>query len=222
MKTIIISDLHLTHLFDQKKFNLLTKLIGSADKLIINGDFWDAFITPFDKFISSSWSALFPLMLEKKTIYLYGNHDLKPYCDQRVSLFSVSQCMSIELKVGSSTYLIEHGHNLIRRKFCKNQIHANMIRSSGLGRLLNKPFELKLYQSLNLKSLHQIFGFLNNKGKKICKKITKEGKYFVMGHTHLPELEGNLGYINTGFIGKNRYSYLEITAQGPKIITGQY
>ena len=39
MKILVISDLHLTTRFDQKKCEFLEKLISRADKVIINGDF---------------------------------------------------------------------------------------------------------------------------------------------------------------------------------------
>jgi hypothetical protein len=32
---------------------------------------------------------LFDLLLEKNTIYIYGNHDPKDLCDERCSLFAV-------------------------------------------------------------------------------------------------------------------------------------
>ena len=45
MKTLIISDTHLYHVFDKRKFFLLKKLFSSVDQVILNGDFWDGYRT---------------------------------------------------------------------------------------------------------------------------------------------------------------------------------
>ncbi len=42
MRILVISDTHLTHKFDQRKFEYLLSIISQADKVIINGDFWDS------------------------------------------------------------------------------------------------------------------------------------------------------------------------------------
>ena len=112
MKTIIISDLHLTAKFNKRTFNFLKDLISSVDKVIINGDFWDSYVTSFDKFVKSKWKDLFPLLKEKNTHYNYGNHDRKTDSDERVKLFSVTQAETLNLKVGDLELLIKHGNDL--------------------------------------------------------------------------------------------------------------
>lgn len=68
MKTIVFSDTHLINKFEENKFQFLSALIASADSIIINGVFWDAYMVSFDAFIKSRWKDLFPLLKEKKTI----------------------------------------------------------------------------------------------------------------------------------------------------------
>ena len=68
MKTLIFSDTHLKTKFEQKKFNFLSNIIDDADAIIIAGDFWDGYYCSFDEFVNSEWSALFPLLKEKKAI----------------------------------------------------------------------------------------------------------------------------------------------------------
>ncbi len=82
MKTIIFSDAHLTNRFDEPTYRFLENMILSADKIIINGDFWDGEVVSFNQFINSKWQKLFPLLLERKAVYIYGNHDR-----QRISFF---------------------------------------------------------------------------------------------------------------------------------------
>jgi len=91
MTILVFSDTHLTHRFNKKKFLFLSRIIKKADKVIINGDFWDGHISSFHRFINSKWSMLFKLLKQKKTVYIYGNHDRKEYCDSRVSSFSTIQ-----------------------------------------------------------------------------------------------------------------------------------
>jgi predicted MPP superfamily phosphohydrolase len=88
MQTLIFSDTHLTKGFNRKKYEFLREIIEPVDRVIINGDFWDGYLTSFDKFVNSEWQKLFPLLKEKQTIYLYGNHDKTKWCDSRVNLFS--------------------------------------------------------------------------------------------------------------------------------------
>jgi len=67
----VISDTHLTNKFNENKFNKLRSIIESSDKIVLNGDFWDGYATDFEDFYNSKWSALFPLLKSKKTIYLF-------------------------------------------------------------------------------------------------------------------------------------------------------
>ena len=112
MKTLIFSDTHLTDTFDQAKYDFLRRIISQADKVIINGDFWDGFRCSFDDFLASDWQQLFPLLLEKQTVYLYGNHDGEEYCDERVSQFSVQQGLEYQIKLRDKVVHIEHGDRL--------------------------------------------------------------------------------------------------------------
>jgi len=79
MKILVISDLHLTTRFDEKKCEFLEKLINRADKVIINGDFWEAYDLKINSFISSKWNKLFKYLKKNNSIYLFGNHDKKTY-----------------------------------------------------------------------------------------------------------------------------------------------
>src|SRR5689334_5828739 len=97
MKLLIFSDSHLSARFDEAKYNYLRWIITHADKVVINGDFWDRDLTTFDQFVNSDWRKLFPLLLSKATTYIYGNHDWKGYCDERVNLFSTSQTQALDI-----------------------------------------------------------------------------------------------------------------------------
>ena len=110
MKILVISDLHLTTRFDQKKCEFLEKLISRADKVIINGDFWSYYSCTFGEFVRSEWKALFPLLREKQAVYIYGNHDFRKWTNKRVHLFSVRQAEKYEYRYEKNKIIIEHGH----------------------------------------------------------------------------------------------------------------
>jgi len=114
MKHLIFSDSHLTDRFEEDKFKFLYRIISQSGRVIINGDFWDGYLTSFDKFIKSPWKKLFPLLLKKKTIYIYGNHDSPDLSDQRVNLFSIKQTEKYFIVSGEILLRIEHGQNIFK------------------------------------------------------------------------------------------------------------
>lgn len=114
MKTLVISDTHLDLPFDEKKYALLERIISDADRVIINGDFWEGFPLTFDKFYSSSWNKLFPLLKSKKTIYIFRNHDAREYTDtSKLRTFSEIQTDRYTFKENGDTYVFEHRHTIL-------------------------------------------------------------------------------------------------------------
>ena len=106
---LVFSDTHLYLPFDQKKFNFLKKIISESDRVIINGDFFDGYMIKFSKFIDSPWNQLFPLLKNKKTVYIFGNHDKKEFSDKRLSLFSDSQVSNYQLPTTHYNLIFTHG-----------------------------------------------------------------------------------------------------------------
>lgn len=111
-KTLVISDLHLNKWFDKELYHYIVNLVESVDQVIINGDFWDYYLNSFDEFIASDWNQLFPLLKEKKAVYIFGNHDREKFADERMSFFSVKQVDEYTLRSGDKTFVIEHGHRI--------------------------------------------------------------------------------------------------------------
>jgi predicted phosphodiesterase len=107
---LVVSDLHLSHRFKQSKYDLLARIIAEADRVIINGDLWDMYLTSWDRFVASRWSGLFPLLKSKRTIYLPGNHDPEDKIDYRWQLFADEYRETYACSVGSKKFIIQHGH----------------------------------------------------------------------------------------------------------------
>src|SRR3989338_228340 len=199
MKILVFSDSHLTEKFEEKKFNFLKKIIRQADQVVINGDFWDGYLTTFDRFISSGWSKLFPLLKAKKTIYLYGNHDRKSYMDKNADLFSDLQTYSYRLKLNGKTFKFEHGNNIHPILDEKLPRSINKLNTIIIGFLLERFSSLKFI----LKRANKIM-------KRINKKNSNKNEILVCGHSHWSEFDLKNRFINTGFIENGVAKYLLI------------
>jgi len=208
MRTLIVSDIHLTHDFDESKFRFLTRLFSDYDSIILNGDFWDGFGTTFDRFVTSKWKDLFPLLKSKRAIYLYGNHDQKEYSDKRVSLFSAEQMVSYKLNEGATSYHIEHGNLLepgldvvlpSRSILYYVNICAHLVEHIFV--MFGSP------QNLLLKQTNKVI-------KKKLKKRTITG-WFLCGHTHIAEIDKKNKFANSGFIQYGKATYLVVDSSGP-------
>lgn len=216
MKTLVISDTHLGGRAYRKKYHFLKSIIEDADRVVIAGDFWDGFITRFDRFVQSKWRLLFPLLLEKQTIYLFGNHDRAEWCDDRVGQFSVEHGLSTELEIGGKSYYITHGHTVFTSMEDKYPV-------------LNQSIPLRLGSSIDV--LHKlVWGrrFLrqgNNINAPMGEWVENnlpEPKILVCGHSHYPEVDLEKRIVNPGFIGLGYGNYAVIDEDGPRVVKGRY
>lgn len=216
MKTLIVSDIHLTHIFDEKKFLYLERLFSSIDKIILNGDFWDGYTTTFDRFVDSQWNKLFPLLKSKGAIYLYGNHDQKKFSDERTSLYSHEQKDSHILKFNSTIYHIEHGHLLypsIDMSFPFSFKFLNYIGTSS---------HYMEHALIILNSPHNFV--LKMANKTIKKKLnTKQfPHWYLCGHTHFAEFDLINKFANSGYVQFGKATYLIADSSGLSLKTEWY
>lgn len=219
MKTIIISDTHLTDYVRPKKLRFLKDLISSADRVIIAGDFWDSYLISFNRFLQSQWQELFPLLLERQTVYLYGNHDPKSAADSRVNLFSDQQGDQYRLKVGSQTLLIEHGHRIHPHidgwapRWMVNRFTtmATLLLQASLFRIFGPERTLR---TLNAKDnvAMRMWAAANLKSKEIL----------VTGHNDYAEIDLEHQFICTGLIRYGYATYLQIENEQLEIVRTSY
>lgn len=216
MKTIIFSDTHLTAEFDLNKFNFLVKLINSADQVIINGDFWDSWFTSFDDFISSKWKKLFPLLLKKNTVYIYGNHDTQAKCDSRVKQFSVKQTAVYEMFTSNKLKIkFCHGDSLTKdKRAVPLKIYGailDKVEASIFGKVLHQA--LHFWEKIAFKLLgHQ--RIMQSRVAKNLNKIVKDSKnkkeWLIVGDTHCSEIDKSCCFANSGAIIYGFASYITI------------
>ncbi len=224
MKTVIFSDTHLSKKFDVRKFNILKKIISGADRVILNGDIWDGYNTKFGDFINSKWQRLFPILKNKKTVYIEGNHDPFSLIDERANLFSDKQVKEYYFESGGYQFKVQH----YWEDLAKFQRADSRLVQFLLVRLFIKVVNIfeglqDLFFHFSLLSLN---GWRNNRRfiKKYTKKPQKhQGKpYLICGHTHIPIVNHKVRYLNCGAIMFRRFSYLVIEDGEIRLEKGRY
>ncbi|NTU73356.1 hypothetical protein HGB07_04275 [Candidatus Roizmanbacteria bacterium] len=219
MKTLIFSDSHLGTKFDEEKFQALKQVIEQADRVILNGDFWDGYLLhDFTDFIESTWkTALFPLLKQRETIYIYGNHDKKKYSDERVNLFSTSQTKQYRFTENGKTFIVEHGDRIapLIDIFIPYQVSIPFTILHDWA----ESFIISLMGEKYYKYLHSV---VNNRIKKYAKKHLKPDEILITGHTHLAELNVAQQYANSGVNKHHLAQHLWIENGKIKLETGRY
>jgi len=225
MIVLVLSDLHFGNQVNTQKQRALKKLIMLADKVIINGDFWDRYLTTFDQFVNSDWAKLFLLLKQKKTVYLFGNHDPQKLIDKRVSWFCVQTGFEYDLDISGQKYHIEHGDRLKPACWLLDFLADLSFSISGVywstkifvfcQTLFVKVFGIKLYQKIhNGENLRVLRAWQ--------KKCLNKNYWLVCGHTHSAVFDKKEKYINTGFCRFGYLQYLTINNQKLSLKTIRY
>lgn len=214
MKTLIFSDSHLGKRFDPRKFDFLKKIIKEADRVIINGDFWEGFEMKFEEFINSKWKALFHLLKAKKTVYIYGNHDEKELSTPKTKLFSVKQTYLHKFKIKNKTFVIEHGQRLLP---LIDELIFNKLFGINPPEKFNILFEyfegtmIRLFPRFYIRQVYERFGTML---KTKVKKTAKKNEIYIFGHTHFADIDESNNFVNSGFIKHGLGQYLVIDEGG--------
>ncbi len=211
MKTLVISDTHLTEKFIPIKYKYLNDIIKKSDTVIINGDFWDGYLTTFSRFVESPWNDLFPLLKSKHAIYVNGNHDKSILSDQRVYLFCDIQTTKHSLTENGMTMNFEHGNRLY--PFFDDQFHLKRIPKPTIPILRSlHAFNERMLKQYGKKFLDMRYKKANEVIKKRLAKTQKQNEITFFGHTHYGEYDAASRYANSGFINHGFAQYLMINA----------
>ncbi len=195
-KLIIFSDTHLRIEVEEKKFNFMEKIIKGANRVIINGDFWDGYKINFSQFVCSPWKHLFPLLREKKSIYLIGDHDKETLCDDRSFFFSDKRSERVMFKNNGDIFLVEHGD-----KWFKTIAKNKFVQSSGLVGAYVKAEEAFL-KKFGKDAIKLSRGRYNEIIKSRIPETLKDNQILVTGHTHVGEIDFKNRYLNDGIFGR--------------------
>jgi predicted phosphodiesterase len=215
MKIMVMSDTHL-YGFNEKKYKYLYNTISRYDKVIINGDFWDGYITTFSSFISSRWSGLFPLMKKRKAVYVYGNHDKKIYSDGRVKKFCVEATNKYTIHVGGRSIVIEHGDRIApaidtRVLFAQRPPYGYIAEYIPLVGM--KLIGWKFMQWQNDSVAKQL---------RLYAKKTPRHTMCLFGHAHIPEISESEHYANSGAIRWGLSSYIVLSGSSISLVNERY
>jgi len=208
MKILVFSDTHLYLPFDQKKFNFLKKIINSADQVIINGDFFDDYMISFEDFINSPWNQLFPILKEKKAIYIFGNHDQEKFSDKRFNMFSIKQAIKYRVKINNKTFVFVHG-----QQFRKT---ADLFIKELFKPLVSLVIRIAHYKRQNLVNifgrnfLKFRFAYRNVATKRKAIKTIKNNEFIIVGHNHWAEIDEKNHFACCGAILYGYAQYLTI------------
>jgi len=220
MKILVISDTHLSK-FDQSKFEFLKKIVSNSDRVIINGDFIEGWLISGSGFVNSGWSQLFPLLLEKETVYVRGNHE-KSITQDIADCFSVKFCETYEEYIGDQNFVFEHGHRILsENKSALIKLYDWII---GLN------IKLVLWSLIKFEDVLCILfpslteqNFFGRKQNKILNNFyNKKNFFFISSHTHTPELDIESRFANTGRIRKGHASYILINDGDVKLSKRKY
>lgn len=209
MNTLVFSDTHLTHKFDEKKYRFLHKIISDSDRVIINGDFWDGYLTTFNKFVHSSWKKLFPLLKSKKAVYIYGNHDLHGFSNKNTTFFSMKQAYKHEFVVNNKRFVAEHGHRLTHlpdQMTSNRTLQGLMTRTAGIAALIMRK--------IRIEQRYYKYFWIKLKRKSINEKRKNFKSNWVFGHVHYGEVDHINKLYNSGTIQHGVGQYLIIDDKG--------
>lgn len=211
MKYLVISDLHLKETVHKKQLESLRHMITDASQVFILGDFIEVIGgIDLDKFLQSRWIELFPLLLSKKCIFIYGNHDYNDLDDvtkKRMEgifkLFSISQHKEYKLKLKLHTYTFIHGDSY------RVGQEGNIVRLFNLlfdHKFIRKPFVYLAHYLARYPFGYNIFHYI---GKKFNKAIVEN--YFKQKN-NLDVIETLIfGDSHSQFDGRNdKYKWLNL------------
>jgi UDP-2,3-diacylglucosamine pyrophosphatase LpxH len=224
MSTLVFSDTHFSKKFFPRQFEVLKKLISESDKIIINGDFWEGLAISFDDFLKSEWSKLFPLLKEKDTVYVYGNHDDKIFSDNRVYQFCNKAVDEHYMDTPKQKYLFKHGQEFLLPQYSRKR-HQEHIKRARTLRMRLSVAKNDFIQSIGF----GLFGpkvlpaIINRIPTEVRATIGKSGYLLVCGHTHRPGHVAKNNFLDIGFLNYGWANYLLIDDSGEfKIVSKRY
>lgn len=220
MKVLIFSDTHLSSEPNPNKLNALKNIIRQCDQVIINGDFWDGYITSWNTFMDSEWKELFPLLKSKHCIYITGNHDAKTFIGNNYKLFAEKITAKCEIKSSTNRYIVEHGDRI--NPFLDSKFSNFLIRKK---RLIAQWYKISkfFYNVFDEKIFRYFFRFINDSFINYIKKQKPDSNtYYIFSHTHIQENRPDLHFFNPGRIRHKILQYLVIENGEVKIFDERF
>lgn len=209
MRILIFSDSHLYTPVDPLKLEFLKKIIKGADRVIINGDFYDSYMNTFEEFINSGWKELFPLLKSKHAVYIYGNHDSRKYSDKRVEQFCDIQAERYKIKTDKKTFIFEHGHKTRVTADVSHNIPLKWLHMAIVVGHVARQLMVSLFGRF---FLWLRFSYRNNNSKRRIMEMyePKDDEVYIIGHNHWGEIDLKNHFASSGAVLYGYAQYLTI------------
>lgn len=217
-KILVFSDSHLTCDYDEKEDLYLKKIIEPADLVIMNGDIWDGYVCDFDEFIEGDYQELFAMLKDRNAIYIYGNHDVKQFSDERVDRFSSYSADKLKLTVGENVYYFEHGNGIspsLEERYPYFLRSKLSIQAGGKLESLGKSIFGDRYFEI-------FYGSENNRHREYALENLGKNEVLFTGHTHTAELDLDSHFANDGLIRHGYGSYIYIQGDSIQLFQEDY
>ena len=174
--------------------------------MIIAGDFWDIWHTSFDRFLSSEWSRLFPLLRKKQAIYLWGNHDPAEFMDSRVKRFCLQLARECVIHAEGHSWTVTHGDVFTTT----NERMFRVTHEHELAKTILRIWERMESFVARLFGRNGLVVFDRKYDVQVRNAVRRSGRRYITGHTHVFRTLPETGFINTGFVRHGLGQTIEI------------
>lgn len=216
VKSLFISDLHLSTSFDPKTYRYLFALVKKYQNVYILGDLFEGYKNNPSDVTNSEWGPFFDLLKTKKTYMFLGNHDNCSIQDLKDLNIFKGVYNQFNLKIGTKNYYLCHGHTYypsldmqFKCSLFPIWVTKILLKINGFEKTAKKGAlrfrqqkDFNSYSQVDLKLLRRFKSNKNNNQILLC------------GHTHNPKFDLKNNYINTGFINYGFASYFVIDEKG--------
>ncbi|MFQ5493175.1 MAG: metallophosphoesterase family protein [Candidatus Dojkabacteria bacterium] len=215
MKYLIFSDTHLTNRFNANTFDFLRSIIEKAERVIINGDFWDKHFVDYNQFVASKWKELFPLLKKKKAIYIVGNHDPADSIPKKV-VFADKVVRDYQFKSGGKTIRVMHGDVFV---IPKSKIYSWI----PIPKPVAYGHEFLEFVKVNIFRGRVMADWSTNRIiSRRAKQRFGENEIIIAGHSHRAEARPKDKYYNSGAIRFGFASYITVNNGKIDLIKTRY
>ena len=220
MNILVFSDTHFGRKLQPKRLRELLTLIEAADKVIINGDFWDGYLVQFEDFLNSGWQALFEPLKRKEAIYVVGNHDRFAEFSSGWQKFATQLTKRYDFTLGGREFCCMHGQTIFPALDFRLKI--GMPRSWSWWLWRQVTIVSGIISDIGVWLFGQRFFVLTRGQHRIMKRWRQKNlsalQTLLVGHSHYAEADTDNLFYNTGVFSHGLTQHVWISEDGVKLV----
>lgn len=220
MNILVFSDTHFGKKLQPKRLQQLLDLIEQADKVIINGDFWDGYLIQFEDFLNSGWQALFEPLKQKQAVYVVGNHDRFAELSDGWKRFATQLTQRYDFSLGGREFCCLHGQTIFPALDFRLKIGMPKSWSWWLWRQVT--ILDGLLSDLGVWLFGRRFFTFTRAQHRIMKRWRRQNLHalqtLLCGHSHYAEADEANGFYNTGVFDHGLTQHLWVTETGVELV----